>query len=61
MWYGILGGKELMHRTYRNLDQRIRLECDGVPIELPSLQGSFHFCTVVVFYTYRGSWRSVEV
>ncbi|VDO88502.1 unnamed protein product [Heligmosomoides polygyrus] len=39
MWYGILGGKELMHRTYRNLDQRIRLECDGVPIELPSLQG----------------------
>ncbi|EPB70399.1 diacylglycerol kinase accessory domain protein [Ancylostoma ceylanicum] len=39
MWYGILGGKELMHRTYRNLDQRIRLECDGVPIDLPSLQG----------------------
>ncbi|WKY03246.1 hypothetical protein Q1695_004748 [Nippostrongylus brasiliensis] len=39
MWYGILGGKELMYRTYRNLDQRIRLECDGVPIDLPSLQG----------------------
>ncbi|CAD6190816.1 unnamed protein product [Caenorhabditis auriculariae] len=39
MWYGMLGGKELMHRTYRNLDQRIRLECDGVPIDLPSLQG----------------------
>ncbi|KAE9420131.1 hypothetical protein Angca_004883, partial [Angiostrongylus cantonensis] len=39
MWYGILGGKELMQRTYRNLDQRIRLECDGVPVELPSLQG----------------------
>ncbi|KAK5984981.1 Diacylglycerol kinase [Trichostrongylus colubriformis] len=39
MWYGILGGKELMHRTYRNLDQRIRLECDGVRIDLPSLQG----------------------
>uniref|UniRef100_A0A0K0DJX9 Diacylglycerol kinase n=1 Tax=Angiostrongylus cantonensis TaxID=6313 RepID=A0A0K0DJX9_ANGCA len=41
MWYGILGGKELMQRTYRNLDQRIRLECDGVPVELPSLQGFF--------------------
>ncbi|KAK6052153.1 diacylglycerol kinase accessory domain protein, partial [Cooperia oncophora] len=41
MWYGILGGKELMHRTYRNLDQRIRLECDGVRIELPSLQGLY--------------------
>ncbi|CAB3409023.1 unnamed protein product [Caenorhabditis bovis] len=39
LWYGMLGGKELMHRTYRNLDQRIRLECDGVPIDLPSLQG----------------------
>ncbi|VDK60567.1 unnamed protein product, partial [Cylicostephanus goldi] len=39
MWYGILGGKELMHRTYRNLDQRIRLECDGKLIDLPSLQG----------------------
>ncbi|EFO84181.1 hypothetical protein CRE_16288 [Caenorhabditis remanei] len=39
MWYGILGGKELMHRTYRNLEQRIKLECDGVPIDLPSLQG----------------------
>ncbi|GMR50145.1 hypothetical protein PMAYCL1PPCAC_20340 [Pristionchus mayeri] len=39
MWYGILGGRELLHQTYRNLDQRIRLECDGLPIDLPSLQG----------------------
>ncbi|GMS97122.1 hypothetical protein PENTCL1PPCAC_19297 [Pristionchus entomophagus] len=39
MWYGILGGRELIHQTYRNLDQRIRLECDGLPIDLPSLQG----------------------
>ncbi|CAI4226451.1 unnamed protein product [Auanema sp. JU1783] len=39
LWYGMLGGRELMHRTYRNLDQRIRLECDGQPIDLPSLQG----------------------
>ncbi|KAF8374664.1 dgk-4, partial [Pristionchus pacificus] len=38
MWYGILGGRELLHQTYRNLDQRIRLECDGLPIDLPSLQ-----------------------
>ncbi|GMT25523.1 hypothetical protein PFISCL1PPCAC_16820, partial [Pristionchus fissidentatus] len=38
MWYGILGGRELIHQTYRNLDQRIRLECDGLPIDLPSLQ-----------------------
>ncbi|PAV91156.1 hypothetical protein WR25_10970 [Diploscapter pachys] len=39
LWYGMLGGKELVHRTYRNLEQRIKLECDGVPIDLPSLQG----------------------
>ncbi|KAG9348249.1 hypothetical protein JZ751_001984, partial [Albula glossodonta] len=35
MWYGVLGTKELLHRTYRNLEQR----CDGRPIPLPSLQG----------------------
>lgn len=39
MWYGVLGGKEIMHNTYRNLDQRIQLECDGQRIPLPSLQG----------------------
>lgn len=39
MWYGMLGGKELLHRTYRNLDQKIRLECDDQPVQLPSLQG----------------------
>ncbi|CAJ0564809.1 unnamed protein product, partial [Mesorhabditis spiculigera] len=38
-WYGMLGGKELMHRTYKNLEQRIRLECDGKLLELPNLQG----------------------
>ncbi|RXN16894.1 diacylglycerol kinase delta isoform X1 [Labeo rohita] len=35
MWYGVLGTKELLHRTYKNLEQR----CDGRPIPLPSLQG----------------------
>uniref|UniRef100_A0A8C5G628 Diacylglycerol kinase n=1 Tax=Gouania willdenowi TaxID=441366 RepID=A0A8C5G628_GOUWI len=39
MWYGVLGTKELLHRTYRNLEQRVLLECDGRPIPLPSLQG----------------------
>ncbi|GMT01104.1 hypothetical protein PENTCL1PPCAC_23278, partial [Pristionchus entomophagus] len=39
MWYGILGGRELIHQTYRNLDQRIRLECDGLPIVLPQMGG----------------------
>uniref|UniRef100_A0A9J8AKA1 Diacylglycerol kinase n=1 Tax=Cyprinus carpio carpio TaxID=630221 RepID=A0A9J8AKA1_CYPCA len=39
MWYGVLGTKELLHRTYKNLEQRVLLECDGRPISLPSLQG----------------------
>ncbi|XP_073437269.1 diacylglycerol kinase delta isoform X1 [Dendrobates tinctorius] len=39
MWYGVLGTKELVQRTYKNLEQRVLLECDGVPIPLPSLQG----------------------
>uniref|UniRef100_A0A0N5A8D0 DAGKa domain-containing protein n=1 Tax=Syphacia muris TaxID=451379 RepID=A0A0N5A8D0_9BILA len=39
MWYGMLGGKELLLRTFKNLDQRIRLECDGQVMRLPPLQG----------------------
>ncbi|XP_067903986.1 diacylglycerol kinase eta isoform X2 [Heterodontus francisci] len=39
MWYGVLGTKELLQRTYKNLEQRVHLECDGVSISLPSLQG----------------------
>lgn len=39
MWYGMRGGKELLHRTYRNLEQKVHLECDGQRIPLPTLQG----------------------
>ncbi|XP_018121309.1 diacylglycerol kinase delta isoform X4 [Xenopus laevis] len=39
MWYGVLGTKELLQRTYKNLEQKVLLECDGVSIPLPSLQG----------------------
>jgi len=39
LYYGLLGGRELLQRTYKNLDQRVRLECDGHKINLPSLQG----------------------
>ncbi|KXJ26244.1 Diacylglycerol kinase eta [Exaiptasia diaphana] len=39
IWYGFLGGKEFVQRTYKNLDQRVKLECDGHRISLPSLQG----------------------
>ena len=26
IWYGVLGGRELVQRTYKNLDQRVQLE-----------------------------------
>lgn len=39
MWYGMLGSKELIQKTCKNLEQRIRLECDGQTVPLPSLQG----------------------
>ncbi|KAM6178210.1 diacylglycerol kinase eta [Rhynchocyon petersi] len=39
MWYGVLGTKELLQRSYKNLEQRVQLECDGQYIPLPSLQG----------------------
>uniref|UniRef100_A0A672JXS1 Diacylglycerol kinase n=1 Tax=Sinocyclocheilus grahami TaxID=75366 RepID=A0A672JXS1_SINGR len=39
MWYGVLGTKELLHRTYKNLERTKEDDCDGRPIPLPSLQG----------------------
>lgn len=39
IWYGVLGSKEWLQKTYKNLDQRVQLECDGQKIPLPSLQG----------------------
>ena len=39
MWYGVLGGKEMLAQTCKNLNERITLVCDGVPIRLPRLQG----------------------
>lgn len=39
MWYGVIGGKEIVQRTYKNLEQKLSLECDGMRIPLPNLQG----------------------
>nr|XP_018668628.1 diacylglycerol kinase delta isoform X2 [Ciona intestinalis] len=39
MWYGVLATKEFAVKTYKNLEQRIKLECDGQPISLPTIQG----------------------
>jgi len=39
VWFGVLGGREIVTRTHRNLDQRVQLECDGRRIPLPNLQG----------------------
>jgi len=35
----LIGGKEFLHQTNKDLNRRIRLECDDQIIELPSLQG----------------------
>lgn len=29
MWYGVLGSKQWLQKTYKNLEQRVQLECDG--------------------------------
>ncbi|XP_072602457.1 diacylglycerol kinase kappa isoform X2 [Vulpes vulpes] len=39
MWYGLLGSKEVFQCSYRKLEERIHLECDGEAISLPNLQG----------------------
>lgn len=39
VWFGMLGVKEIALKTYKNLEQRIRLECDGQFIPLPRLRG----------------------
>ncbi|KAM5221431.1 diacylglycerol kinase kappa [Ctenodactylus gundi] len=39
IWYGLLGSKELWQRSYRKLEERVHLECDGEAISLPNLQG----------------------
>uniref|UniRef100_A0A8C5KC36 Diacylglycerol kinase n=1 Tax=Jaculus jaculus TaxID=51337 RepID=A0A8C5KC36_JACJA len=39
IWYGLLGSKELLQRSYRKLEERVHLECDGEVISLPNLQG----------------------
>lgn len=40
MWYGVLGSKQWLQKTYRNLEQRVQLECDGQRIPLPfAIQG----------------------
>ena len=31
MWYGVLGTKELLHRTYKNLEQKVLLEVGKTP------------------------------
>lgn len=39
MWYGVLGSKQFLQNSYKNLEQRVQLECDGVRIPLPTLSG----------------------
>lgn len=45
MWYGVLGTKELLHRTYRNLEQKVLLEVRWpLPVLVPPCSLSFGCC-----------------
>jgi hypothetical protein len=37
--YGLLGSKEFVQQTFKNLEQKVLLECDGVKIPLKNVQG----------------------
>lgn len=50
MWYGVLGSREYVQQTCKNLEQKVQLECDGKRIPLPSLQG------IVILNIQRYSW-----
>ncbi|KAG8137696.1 hypothetical protein E2320_004925 [Naja naja] len=39
MWYGVLGTKELLQRTYKNLEQKVQLECRAVKITILGDEG----------------------
>lgn len=39
MWYALLGGRQMMAQSCKNLNERITLECDGKVLKLPRIQG----------------------
>lgn len=39
MWYALMGSRQMLAQSCRNLHRRIKLECDGVVVKLPKLQG----------------------
>jgi diacylglycerol kinase (ATP) len=39
MLYGLLGSKEIVQRTCKNLEQKVLLECDGTQIPLKNVEG----------------------
>lgn len=49
--FGKLGFSEIFSQTFRDLDKRIQLECDGNIIQLPSLQGMDHKKISCYFYS----------
>uniref|UniRef100_A0A671QWP8 SAM domain-containing protein n=1 Tax=Sinocyclocheilus anshuiensis TaxID=1608454 RepID=A0A671QWP8_9TELE len=44
MWYGVLGTKELLQRTYKNLEQKVQLEVSQIEVV-------FHYHTTQIFTT----------
>lgn len=48
MWYGVLGTKELLHRTYKNLEQKVLLEVSRTVLPSPAARGASGLLLVLV-------------
>lgn len=63
--FGKLGFSEIFSQTFRDLDKRIQLECDGNIIQLPSLQGMDHKKISCYFYSWklrlRSHWKGIVI
>ena len=48
MWYGVLGTKELLQRTYKNLEQKVQLEVRNSTAEvMPDGKPAQPHCTLL--------------
>ncbi|CAB4017296.1 diacylglycerol kinase delta-like, partial [Paramuricea clavata] len=57
--YGVLGGKEMLQNSFKNLDQRVHIEVDGHKLHLPRLQGIvvLNIPSYMSGSNFWGSWK----
>lgn len=70
MWYGVLGTKELLQRTYKNLEQKVLLEVSAIrhclpvytllfPFSISCSLASFLFsCSTCLWLMWTNRWRT---